>query len=365
MTQPNAGPPRDDAPPPDGLEASQATALAPFAPSMSAVVETASATLAARERASVEARYLVAMQRPRDFDTARLRILKACRRPRFAEAARYAKPIGREKVHGLSIRFAEEIRVLWGNLDVTAYLVFDDEKRRIYRVIGTDLETNAADSVDVMVEKHVERRFAKQGQEVIAQRLNSNGQVVYIIAATEDEVHVKANNMVAKARRNVILTLIPADIKEEAEDECIKTVATRDAKDPEAARKAILDSFFQLGVMPQQVSELLAKPLEQINPAELTLLRTIYTAMKEGETTWAEAVETFGPGGKAPMNGGNGGGIKPKSGVDALKQRVQKQEPAPQAPTTREPGEEADDDLTDQDIAQLDADREKKGGKTP
>lgn len=282
-----------------GTTSSDTTALvAPTAGVVMAPGETSSSAIAAREKAAVEARFLVAINRQRDFDTCRARLLKACQRPGFAKTARYAKPVGREKVTGFSIRFAEEARVLWGNIDVTTLLVFDDVERRIYRVQATDLETNATESVDVMIEKFIERKSVKDGTEVIGWRLNTYGEKVYKVRATEDDMVVKVNAHISKYRRNGILSLIPADVKEECEAMILRTIKDEDAKDPDAARRAILDSFFNLGVMPAQVSEMLGKPLEQINPSELHMLRSYYTALKEGEATWAEIVEAHT--GKAP-----------------------------------------------------------------
>lgn len=279
-----------------------------------ALAETAASAVAARERAAVEARFIVAVKCPRSADQARLRILDACKRPRFAESARYSKPVGGKNIEGLSIRFAEEAARAWGNLDVSGMIVFDDTVRRIYRVTGTDLETNATQSQDVIVEKVVERRNPRQGQTVIGQRLNTKGEVVYLIEANEDELHNKVNAMVAKARRNIILTLIPSDISEEAEELIIKTVRERDSKDPAGARKAILDAFWTLGVTPEAVQEFLQKPLDQVNPAELSTLRAIYTAIKDGETTWQAATEE--------LSGKVGTGKKTDRGADALKGKL-------------------------------------------
>lgn len=252
------------------------------------VVETTATAVAAREKAAVEARFLVAIRRPRNSDEARLRILAACQRPRFAESVQYAKPIGGKRVVGLSIRFAEEAARAWGNLDIQAIVVYDDQKRRIYRVTGTDLETNSTQHQDVLVEKVVERRAVRQGDEIVGRRTNTQGETVYLKAATEDEILTKSNAALSKARRNVILSLIPSDIREEAEETAIKTLQKRDATDPTAARKQILDSFFQVGVMPDQVQAMLGKPLEQVTPADLQLLRTVFTALRDGEATWDE-----------------------------------------------------------------------------
>lgn len=287
--------------------------------------ETSSSAIAAREKAAVEARFLVAMNRPRDFETSRRRLLDACKRTAFAEVARYAKPVGGSKVYGLSIRFAEEARVLWGNMDVSAYIVFDDDERRIYRVQGTDLETNANEGVDIIVEKFVERRQTKPGMEVIGRRQNTNGETVYKVRATEDDMTVKANAQVSKARRNTILSLIPADVKDECEAQCIGTLRDQDTKDPAESRKKLLDAFWVQGVTPAQIAELLGHPVEQVTPVELTTLRTYWTALKDGEATWVQIVEMHGGAKKAATQP-----AEPTKGNSGLKSALgKKPEPAP------------------------------------
>ena len=318
---------RDSAPPaaPHSADEQQARRNLPVPASAPAVPiaagETSSSAIAAREKAAIEARFLYAMANRRSFADAFQRLRHACQRPRFAEVARYAKPVGNEKVYGLSVRFAEEARILWGNIDVSAMLVFDDDERRIYRVVGTDLETNATDAVDVMVEKFVERRFVRDGMEVVGQRVNKQGQPVYRIRATEDDLAVKANNFIAKARRNVILSVIPADVKEECEEIIVQTISDRDKKDPDAARKQVVDLFFKQGVMAKQIEDLLGHPIEQITLAELTLLRSYYTALKEGESTWPDIFEAHtrlaatGNGEQATTTG-------PARGTDALRDNL-------------------------------------------
>ena len=278
--------------------------------------ETNSSAMAAREKAAIEARALVAMHRPRDFELARQRILRTCQRPRFAKVAKYSKPVGAGKrVDGLSIRFAEEIRVQWGNIDVSAFLVFDDETRRVYRVQGVDLETNASDSVDIMVEKQVERKQPRDGDDVLGERINSKGEKVFLIAANEDALLTKVNNLIAKARRNVILTLIPGDIKEEAEETIDQTVKDRDAKDPEGAKKDVMDGFFGVGVVPAQIVEFLGHPLETLNPAELHVLRRVFVGIRDGESTWEEVMVDRRAGGKPA-------GDDAKKGTAGLKEKL-------------------------------------------
>lgn len=266
------------------------TLPAPYQPG----AETAATAAAAREKAAVEARYLVAINRPRNVDAFRLRLLQACERPGFAEVAEYAKPVGQSKVRGPSIRFVEEALRHFGNVDTPTVVTLDDDERRIIRISVTDLETNTSFSTDVILAKTVERKKPKPGEEVLRVRTNSQGEPVSIIRATEDDFLNKQNAAVSKAIRNNGLRVLPSDIVEEAMEQARETVKNRDAKDPAAARKKIVDAFFALGVMPQQLVEVLGHALESVTAAELTLLRSLYTALKDGQATWPEIAETFG-----------------------------------------------------------------------
>ena len=272
-------------------EQTDSTALVPAPGAAPAIVtETASVAVAAREKAAVEARYLVAMGRPRNPDLARTRLMKRCETPRFADLAEYSKPVGgNKKATGGSIRLMEEIARQWGNIDVQSTIVFDDEERRIIRVTATDLESNYPASIDVILEKTVERKNPRPGEEIVSQRVNSKGETVFRIKADEDAFLVKQGANVAKARREMIRAIVPGDLVEEALERCMATRRSEVKRDPSAARKRIADSFYQIGVMPNSLCDYLGKPsLEAVTEAELEVLRAIYTAIRDGETTWRE-----------------------------------------------------------------------------
>src|SRR5205809_3863734 len=84
--------------------------------------------LAARATAEVNARYIMALQRPRSWDDVRVRLLAECRRPGFARVARYLKPIGKG-VAGPSIRFAEACLRYCGNASASATVTFEDRTK--------------------------------------------------------------------------------------------------------------------------------------------------------------------------------------------------------------------------------------------
>lgn len=257
----------------------------------------AAQTLGAEAEAVVKAKFAIAQARPRDEDLARQRMLRACKRPKFAaidpktnqSPAMYSRPVGGGKrATGLTIRAAEMALQCWGNVDVHARTIFEDELHRKVRIDVTDLETNTSYASEVMLEKVVERRQLKDGQRHHGARMNSTGQMVYMVDATEDDMLQKTNSAVSRAIRNAAFRIIPIDIREEMIEEILATQRNRDAEDPDAARKAILDAFVQLGVSAPMVKDYLGKEVSLIQPAEVEELRGLYAGVREGHTTWEE-----------------------------------------------------------------------------
>jgi len=254
--------------------------------------ETTTSAAAARAEATVKARYSMAVMRPRDMDDVRQRVLKEARRPGFAQVARYSKPMGGKPVVGPSIRFAEAAARLMGNIDIDCPVTFEDDDKRIVRCTVTDLEGNTTYSKDVTVTKSVERKSLKAGQVPLGQRINSYGDKVFLVAATDDDLLVKQAALESKAIRTLLLRLIPGDIVEEAMTEVVSTLQKTDAADPDAARKQVADAFARLGVMPAELAKYLGHDLGTCSPAELTDLRAVYNAIKDGESTWAATMAT-------------------------------------------------------------------------
>jgi len=252
--------------------------------------DAAATTVAAR--AAIEARFLIAIKRPRDLDTVRVRLLRECERPAFAEAAIYRRPVGSGKfIEGLSIRFAEAAIRLMGNMLTSATLVFEDDSHAVVRVSVLDLETNATVESDVSVSKRVERRSLSRGQVAISERVNSVDETTYLVAATEDETTTRRNALVSKALRTLVLRIVPGDILDECEQTCRVVQAKRDATDPDAAKKRLFDGFAALGVTPEQIKAHLGHS-NNLSPGELVELRGVYAAIKSHETTWAAVAST-------------------------------------------------------------------------
>lgn len=302
--------------------------------------ETASTAMAAQAEAAVKARYVMALQRPRDWDTVRIKLLRECMRPGFADVARYRKPIGKG-VEGPSIRFAEAALRCMGNVMTEIEIKYDDAEKRIVRVSVTDLEGNVTYPTEVVVEKTVERSRLKEGDEPIRTRINSRGHKTYLLPATEDDLLNKQNAIVSKAIRTSALRILPGDILDECMDQVLETQRQRDNKDPSAARKKLVDAFAGIGVMPGDLKAYLGHDVAQVSPADLAHLRALFAAIRDGETSWQEALAHKTGKAKADEAGkANGAPTDLKERVRQKKAEVVEMPQDPASAPMREPGED-------------------------
>lgn len=240
-------------------------------------------------KARIQSAYIMALQKPRNIDDSRDKILHACRRPMFAEKVEFSKPVGGKNIHGASIRFAELALREWGNVLSDVQVLYEDETTRRTRIMVIDLETNASFSKEIQISKTVERSVAKD-REVLGERTNTSGKKVYIVKATDDEIHNKEAALISKALRNEGLRLIPSDIIDEAIEVAHDTLKKRDAADPDAAKKKVLDAFSGIGVKPKDIQGYLKHSTDAMTPAELQELRSIYSAIKDGEAKWIDYI---------------------------------------------------------------------------
>jgi hypothetical protein len=272
--------------------------------------ETAIAAVAARERAAIEAMYIMAERHPRNWDNVRVRLLAHCSRPGFADIARYRKPTGKRQVdgqwketfaEGLSARFAEVARMEAGNLWMGSSVVYENDLIRVIRIFVVDTERNNNDSREVTVAKVTEKRGKKnkstgeweppEGRETVGQpRINSYGDPVWLCKATDDETRARQNSEISKTQRDESLRLIPIDIRDDCEAMILKTLNDPKKTDPTAARKKIIDAFANLGRLPSDLEKYIGCPLDRLSPVQIDELRGLYTAINDGELTFEEAM---------------------------------------------------------------------------
>jgi hypothetical protein len=182
-----------------------------------------------------------------------------------------------------------------GNLAVSVRVTEDGKAVRKGEVVVCDLENNTTYSAAWVIEKTMERRKLPAGvaaDDIVATRKASDGGAIYVLKAPETEVQLKQGAVVSRVLRGLALRLLPGDLLEEALDLArqVRTGALQ-SQDPEAVRKKIADSFASLGITVEMLAEYLGHPLSQTTPAEIDDLRKLYVAIRDGATTWAEAIE--------------------------------------------------------------------------
>lgn len=266
-------------------------------------IESAATAVASQAKAMVEARYTIAMHRPRNWDQVRQDLLKECRRPSFAhnKSAYYRKPIG-AGVEGLGIRFVEVALRCMTNVLIETTMIFEDAQKEIHRVSVTDLEANVTYPLDVKVSKTVERNKPADDGSYISVRKNSYNRDVFTIPANDDDLLNKRAALISKAIRTLGLRIVPGDLCDEAEEIIKKVRLDQAAKDPAAERKSIVDAFGGIGVKASQLAEYLGHDIDACSPAQLVDLRGLFGAIKDGEATWATVMEnraSTGPAGAA------------------------------------------------------------------
>ena len=257
--------------------------------------ETAVTAAAAQARAQVEAMYVMALQRPRDMVLVREKLLAECKRPRFAETARWRlswlKDSRGQPLRGPSIRFAEVAMRCLGNVHVSTLITYEDTERRMVSVTVIDLETNVPLCGNFTLEKTVERRSVREGQVVVGERVNSTGQTVFRVLASEQEVLSKQEALVSRYLRNLVLRILPGDLQDEAIEACIKTEMSGIKADPAGAGKRLVDALGSVGVTVFQIREYLGHPADQMALDEMSALKGVYLAIKDGASTWSQEMD--------------------------------------------------------------------------
>lgn len=271
-----------------------------------ALTEIASSGISAAAVAAVQAQYIMALQRPRDLMKVRERLLEEVSHPVVAAKAEWeleiwnSKTGKKEKINGLSIRFAECALRALGNVRVSTIVLEENETRRTVRVTVNDLESNYPYERDVTTEKTIERRKLYDDEEPISERFNSNGEKVYLVKATESAWRSKEASHAARVIRDGALKIMPVKVREDARDAARDVRAKGFKEDPQKAVRTLVDTFAELGVKVGDLEDLVGHTLETLKPEEYEQLRSVAAALEDGATTWTAILES------AKASGANG-----------------------------------------------------------
>lgn len=176
---------------------------------------------------------------------------------------------GNNAVEGLSVRMAEIIIDAWGNARVDTRVVADDGKQITAQAVCIDLERNVAVRTEVR-----QRCTDKYGKPY-----------------TEDMKITVSNAACAKAFRNAVLKVVPKAITAKAVAE-IKNVAMGKAVNMTETRTKLIAAFANIGVKEEEILEYLdVKDRESIDKDMVFHLRSLYQAIKDGETSVEDSIK--------------------------------------------------------------------------
>lgn len=219
--------------------------------------------MSSRAIAEVQAQVFLAKRYPRDVNGVIARIVTACKRASLAESALYRYPRGGQVVEGASIRLAEAIAQLWGNLDYGVRELGTNEGSTHFLCYCVDLESNVRKVIDFSI-KH--ERWTKRGRSVLVD---------------PRDVYEHGMNYAARRLRNCILAVIPGDVVELAATQCRKTITGGDAPIEDRIRKMVV-AFDEQGVPLKSIEKRLGHKVSVTSMKELGELIATYNGIKDG-----------------------------------------------------------------------------------
>ena len=227
-----------------------------------------------RAIAEVQARMIIARANPRDAIRAMELILNDCTRPSLADHAIYQYARGGTDIRGPSIRLAEAIAQRWGNIASGIKEMSRSGEYSECVAYAWDLESGYYDERQFQV-RHW--RDTRQG----GYQLHDERDIYELIA-----------NFGQRRKRAVLLTVIPGDVTEAALEQCARTMHAAADVTPEGVRK-LVDAFADFGITQPQIEARIQRRLDAIRPAQIVMLRKVFTSLKDGMSEpgdWFEAV---------------------------------------------------------------------------
>ena len=197
---------------------------------------------------------------------------------------------GGTTVRGLSIRAAEQIAHRWGHI-ITENTVTPMGLDALVHVSGIDLVSNVSDSAQALVKGTVERKKVYKDRELLGKRTNTAGDDVYIYPATEAEMFRECNSVQSKLKRNVILHLLPPNVRYAIFETSKAAKAGEFKENKREALNKLRDAFAVYKVSPKEISAYLGHAVGDATEAEFVELRQIYSGLKSGAVTWGEIVK--------------------------------------------------------------------------
>jgi len=247
---------------------SQQNPFAVAAPARATPSTSAALATQQREIAEVQAKLLMAERFPRDEVAAMDRILNAFTRPTLAEQAQYQYSKGGSDVSGPSIRSAEAIAQMWGNLEFGF--------RELSRGRGEDGVTYSEVEAFAFDLQYRTRRPLT----FIVRHWRDTKRGGYQLK-DEREIYELMANMAQRRVRACILAVIPGDVIEAAMKQADTTLHAKADTSPEAMARMV-EAFAAFDVTKEHIEKRIQRRIEAIQPAQVVSLKKVYASLRDG-----------------------------------------------------------------------------------
>lgn len=222
----------------------------------------------ARAVAEVIAAVTVAQQCPRDMDRAWAEMRTSCSRLALASRAFYSVT---NRGSGPSVHLARELARIWGNLDAgVRELRRDDEAGESeIQAFAWDQQTNVRSTRAFIVpHARMKKRDGRQTREPLVDLT---------------DIYLNNQNIGARAVRECLFAVMPADFVAEAQELCRATIEKGDGKPLQTRIADMIGAFGGLGVKVGQIETRLGRAKGQWTAADVADLGVVFSSIKRGE----------------------------------------------------------------------------------
>ncbi len=238
----------------------------------------AAASDSAKAVAEIQSAMTIAKRFPRDEVSANNKIKNAFQRTSLAKISQYTYAKGGTNIEGPSIRSAEAIAQLWGNIqfgfrELSRGVDMEGVPYSEIEAYAWDIESNTKRPV-VFIVKHW--RDTKQGGYALKD---------------EREIYELTANMAQRRVRACIMAVIPGDVFDAAMVQA-KATLVASADTSEEGRRTILGNFLKdFGVSKEQIQRKIQRDMEAIQPAQVVQLQSILASLRDGMSVSSDHFE--------------------------------------------------------------------------
>ena len=215
----------------------------------------------------------IARDFPRKLDDVDKKLRLVCSDVDFAESAIFVRPVGNKEIRGPSIRLAEELARIVGNIEYGAirHQGESTDKFTKYEVMAFDKESNV---------------IARSFHEVSHYRHKKDGNGYYEKRPQQISEMVDAD--VSKKLRTQIFRIIPKTLTIKAYNYCMQTIKTGRRK--AMTFKGVIEAFQQVdsSITQEMIEKKIGLEASAMNKEHFAELRIYYKSLINGDITVAE-----------------------------------------------------------------------------